>query len=110
MLDDKGMFYGADAVVLYTEGEVAEIEHPFDATKSLNLDAFKQEPLLEKVMENGKKTVPSRSVSEIAAYSKSRLAQLPNEYKRFQNPHIYKIGLSLKLKQDRDQLIQEHKF
>ena len=110
MLDDKGMFYGADAVVLYTEGEVAEIEHPFDATKSLNLDAFKQEPLLEKVMENGKKIVPSRSVSEIAEYSQSRLAQLPNEYKRFQNPHIYKIGLSLKLKQDRDQLIQEHKF
>ncbi|QVY64733.1 nicotinate phosphoribosyltransferase [Polaribacter sp. Q13] len=110
MLDDKGMFYGADAVALYKEGEVAKIEHPFDATKSLNLDAFKQEPLLEKVMENGKKIVPSRSVSEIAEYSQSRLAQLPNEYKRFQNPHIYKIGLSLKLKQDRDQLIQEHKF
>ena len=110
MLDDKNMFYGADAVTLYKEGEVAKIEHPFDATKGLNLETFKQEALLEKVMENGKKIVPSRSVSEIAEYSQSRLAQLPNEYKRFQNPHIYKIGLSLKLKQDRDKLVNEHKF
>jgi len=110
MLDDKGMFYGADAVTLYTEGKVDKIEHPFDATKGLNLKDFKHEPLLIKVMENGKKIVPSRTVSEIAKYSQSRLKQLPNEYKRFQNPHIYKIGLSLKLKQDRDKLINEHKF
>jgi nicotinate phosphoribosyltransferase len=76
----------------------------------LNLSSFKQEPLLEKVMEDGKRTTPSRSVSEIADYSKSRLAQLPDEYKRFQNPHIYKIGLSTALKQERDTLVQKHKF
>jgi nicotinate phosphoribosyltransferase len=110
MLDSTGMFYGADAVALFNEAEVAQMEHPFDATKSLNLSSFKQEPLLEKVMEDGKRTTPSRSVSEIADYSKSRLAQLPDEYKRFQNPHIYKIGLSTALKQERDTLVQKHKF
>ncbi|WP_147677466.1 nicotinate phosphoribosyltransferase [Algibacter pacificus] len=110
MLDKDGLFYGADAVALYKEGAVDQMEHPFDATKRLNLNAFTHEPLLEKVMEQGEKTQPSRSVSEITAYSQSRLALLPDEYKRFQNPHIYKIGLSLELKQERDKLVKAHKF
>ena len=110
MVDNNGMFYGADAVALFTEDNVAQMEHPFDATKSLNLTSFTHEPLLEKVMENGKKINPPKSVAEISKYSQSRLEQLPNEYKRFQNPHIYKIGLSVQLKNERDRLVQKHKF
>ncbi|MEO8774645.1 MAG: nicotinate phosphoribosyltransferase, partial [Gelidibacter sp.] len=110
MLDGQGMFYGADAVARFTEENVPEMLHPFDSRKSLDLNRFVHEPLLEKVMENGKKVMPARTVNEIAAYSKSRLEKLPEEYKRFQNPHIYKIGLSSQLKQERDALVQEHKF
>ncbi|MDX1272085.1 nicotinate phosphoribosyltransferase [Bizionia paragorgiae] len=109
MIDANGKFYGADAVTLYNEDPLTHMEHPFDATKRLDLTALKQEPLLENVMDNGKRVVPSRSASEIAEYSKSRLEKLPEEYKRFQNPHIYKIGLSPKLKQERDALILKHK-
>ncbi|WP_035479622.1 nicotinate phosphoribosyltransferase [Gelidibacter mesophilus] len=110
MIDESGMFYGADAVAVFTEENVTEMVHPFDSRKSLDLGRFEHEPLLEKVMENGKKLMPPRTVTEIAAYSKSRLEKLPEEYKRFQNPHIYKIGLSAKLKQERDALVQKHKF
>ncbi|WP_158849092.1 nicotinate phosphoribosyltransferase [Algibacter sp. L1A34] len=110
MLDSNGMFYGADAIAMFTEGKVTKIKHPFDATKGLDLSSYTHEPLLEKVMENGKRVVAPRSVTEISKYSQSRLDQLPNEYKRFQNPHIYKIGLSIELKQERDKLVQEHKF
>src|SRR5690606_8614253 len=110
MLDKNGMFYGADAVARFTEEKVNDMEHPFDSRKNLNLDRFNHEPLLEMVMENGKKINGTQSVTEIAAYSKSRLEKLPEEYKRFQNPHIYKIGLSTELKQERDKLVQKHKF
>ena len=110
MHDENGMFYGADAVACFTEENVQEMMHPFDSRKSLDLNRFKHETLLEKVMENGKKILPPRTVSEIASYSKSRLEKLPEEYKRFQNPHIYKIGLSHQLKQDRDTLVLKHKF
>src|SRR5690606_5504185 len=105
MIDANGKSYGADAVTLYNEEPQMHTEHPFDATNRLDLNAIKQEPVLENVMDNGKRVVPSRSASEIAEYSKSRLEKLPEEYKRFQNPHIYKIGLSPKLKQERDALI-----
>ncbi|MDX1277243.1 nicotinate phosphoribosyltransferase [Oceanihabitans sediminis] len=110
MIDENGKFYGADAVGLFKEGTLDEMVHPFDINKSLNLERFTHEPLLEKVMENGKRITPSRTVTEIAAYSKSRLEQLPLEYKRFQNPHIYKVGLSNTLKQERDELLKKHKY
>ena len=32
------------------------------------------------------------------------------EYKRFDNPHIYKVGISTRLKQERDRLIDEYKM
>ena len=60
-------------------------------------------------MENGKKVNPSPSLQEIAAFRKQRLSLLPLEYKRFDNPHIYKVGISDALKQERDKLIRSHK-
>src|SRR5690554_2175052 len=109
MIDENGMFYGADAVAMFSEGKIEQMEDTFDMTKRLNINAFVHEPLLEKVMENGKKTVPSRTVQAIAAYSKSRLEKLPKEFKRFQNPHTYKIGISADLKTARDKLILQHR-
>lgn len=110
MLDKNGMFYGAEAIAISNEEKVERMEHSFDSTKSLELSRFAQEPLLKPVMENGKKVMPVRTVSEIAEYSKSQLLKLPGEYKRFQNPHIYKIGLSTKLKEERNKLVLQHKF
>lgn len=109
MIDENGMFYGADAVAMFSEGKIEQMEDTFDMTKRLNIHAFVHEPLLEKVMENGEKTVPSRTVQAIAAYSKSRLEKLPKEFKRFQNPHTYKIGISADLKTARDKLILQHR-
>ncbi|MEM0518748.1 nicotinate phosphoribosyltransferase [Aequorivita flava] len=110
MLDDSGMFYGADVVGLASEENISQMLHPFDSNKSLNLQNFKQEALLQKVMQNGKRTIEEKTVAEIAKYTEARLALLPDEYKRFQNPHIYKIGLSANLKSERDRLVKEHKF
>lgn len=110
MLDKNGMFYGAEAVAILDEEKVERMEHPFDSTKSLDLTRFEHVPLLQKVMENGEKVMEARTVSEIAEYSKSQLDKLPEEYKRFQNPHIYKIGLSTQLKKERDALVLKHRF
>jgi nicotinate phosphoribosyltransferase len=60
-------------------------------------------------MENGKRVQKKKEVTEIASYSKQRIGALPEEYRRFDNPHIYKIGLSEKLKGERDKLIEEHR-
>lgn len=110
IIDDHDMFFGADAVGLASEEKIDRMFHPFDINKNLDLANLKQEPLLQEVVKDGKRTVKKRTVAEIAEYTKERLKLLPSEYKRFQNPHIYKIGLSEKLKAQRDKLVAAHKF
>jgi len=100
---------GADVVALSNETNITLMHHPFDPLKSLAIGEYDKEPLLHKVMENGRRLAPPLSVHEITAYSRQRLNALPDEYKRFENPHIYKIGISDRLKKERDRLIRAHK-
>ena len=107
--DEQGKCIGADAVALYDQEKVEEMFHPFEPYKSLQIGHFQQEPLLKTVRENGKILIRKRSLNEIADYSLKRLSELPIEYKRFNNPHIYKIGISAKLREEREKLIESHK-
>ena len=107
--DANGQFNGADAIALEDEEKPKQIHHPSEPFKKMNVENFEQEPLLHLVMENGQNLTTNSSLEEIANFSKRRLALLPLEYKRFDNPHIYKVGISDALKQERDQLINAHK-
>ena len=107
--DENGKCIGADVIGLYHEDNIQEMHHPFEPYKSMNLKYYKQEALLELVMDKGKVLQKKRSLSEISEYSIARLSELPIEYKRFNNPHIYKIGISELLKEERDQLIKMQK-
>ncbi|MFN2430478.1 MAG: nicotinate phosphoribosyltransferase [Cryomorphaceae bacterium] len=105
----KGEPIGADLVALANEESMDLMHHPFDVLRQMKLANCKREPLLNKVMENGKRSGDPRSVSEIAEYAKERLGALPEEYKRFDNPHIYKVGLSTRLNDARNELINQYK-
>ena len=102
-------FYGADAITLRHEKEVNKIYHPFEPEKSISLKGFKQEPLLYKVMENGKMSIINTPIEEISAFRKERLSLLPEEFKRFDNPHVYKVGISTELMNLRDKLKSQYK-
>ena len=107
VFDENGNFYGADAVARFEEEDVETIHHPFEPLKSLDIRHCRKEPLLFKIMENGKRTAAPFLLDEIAEYSRQRFERLPDEFKRFENPHIYKVGLSSLLKHDRDELIRQ---
>jgi nicotinate phosphoribosyltransferase len=107
MLDAEGRWKGADAVALNDEKDFKTMHHPFESRKSLSIEEFQKEALLEKVMEKGKRMINKRPLDEISDYSQKRLQLLPDEYKRFQNPHVYKVGITDKLKAQRDMLIQD---
>lgn len=108
--DKQGRCIGADAIGLNSEEHIEEMFHPFEPFKSLKIGNHEQEALLKPVMKNGEMIIPKRSLTEIATYSKKRLAELPREYKRFDNPHIYKVGISKALKEERDKIIAEFKY
>lgn len=106
----NGKFYGGDVVAFDDEdpNEVESMHHPTDPTKSIHLEQYEKEPLLSQVVENGNQLSEPRNLNEIADYSRKRIEKLPDEFKRFKNPHIYKIGLSKSLKNERDRLIDRN--
>jgi nicotinate phosphoribosyltransferase len=105
----KDGFFEADAVGLVDEGPIARIIHPYEPEKSLNLAPYDPDPLLVKVMEKGEIVGESESIDGIALYARHRLGRLPAEHRRFENPHVYKVGLSEKLAGVRDELIHHHR-
>ncbi len=107
--NNNGVWIGADVVAFRDEDTVEKMYAPFDPTKSLNLKNCQKSPLMAGVMENGKRVNSKKSLEEIAAFTQNQLQKLPNEYKRFDNPHIYKVGLSESLHRLRTQLIKNHK-
>lgn len=109
ILNDAGTFFGADVIICYDENNPILMYHPSDPDKSLSLQGLKQEALLHKVMEKGKVVHPQPLLKEIASYCQERLKMLPQEHKRFEYPHVYKVGISEKLRNERNQLKSQYK-
>lgn len=109
VLDNEGLFFEADVVCLDEEVEIPSMRHPMEPLKSLVITHLKKEPLLSLVMKQGHTQIKKQSLQAIATYSQSRLDRLPEEYKRFSNPHLYKVGLSPRLYEARELQLQLHK-
>jgi nicotinate phosphoribosyltransferase len=109
VMDGHGHFLGADAVGMVSEEDIQLMHHPFILHKSLSIAQCQKEALLRPVMQNGMIVNDPPALSQIAKYCRERLALLPAEYKRFENPHIYKVGISSRLLEQRDLLIARHK-
>jgi nicotinate phosphoribosyltransferase len=100
---------GAEVVALSDERQIDWMHHPYDSEKSLAISEYEKEPLLHKVMEKGRRMAPASTVFEIARYCRNQLDRLPDEFKRFETPRIWKVGISGKLKRERDRLVNGHK-
>lgn len=108
LLHPDGTFFGADAIAEINEGKPNSMTAPFDPHKSMQISAISSAPLLQPLMKNGEITHEQNDIAQIKQYSAARLALLPPEYKRFENPHVYKIGISPKIKETRDKLFSKY--
>ncbi|MEP6736958.1 MAG: nicotinate phosphoribosyltransferase [Chryseolinea sp.] len=106
---EAGSFLGADAVVLDGEDHPSVMHHPYETEKSIDIAGLDQEPLLHEVMSSGKILHDAPSLKDISSYSQRRLRLVPEEYKRFYNPHIYKVGISDNLKAERNRLRHQYR-
>lgn len=98
--------FAADGILLETESEVDTIYHPFISVNQKKVKSFQGEPIQQTVVENGKIVIDLPTPIESAAYSAKQFDRLDEEYKRFENPHVYKVGISRSLMELRDKLIQ----
>ncbi len=107
--DDSGNFV-ADAVTLAQHPVPDKMIHPFDVEKSMPLNPENAVSLLNKIMENGQSLLKNYEPQDVADFVKKRLQQLPEEHKRFNYPHIYKVGISGPLHQLRSDLRKKYKL
>lgn len=107
--EDK--FY-ADAIVLAEENieDIQTIYHLRYADKKLEVGGLKGEFLTSAVFDKGTVQVAEKSIQEISEYRKFRVSQLSEEHKRFEFPHVYKVGLSNSLIQLRDKMLRDIKI
>jgi len=103
-----GYLYG-DGIVLDDESTPETIYHPNFPAKKSRVSEFNSKPLLHPKIENGKKTDEPGTVQDSATYCRQAISELQPEYKRFENPHIYKVGVSRKLLDLRSELIDKLK-
>ncbi|MFO8048556.1 MAG: nicotinate phosphoribosyltransferase [Desulfosudaceae bacterium] len=99
----EGLFYG-DCVSLVQENDCPSMQHPSERDKNCSLAGRDSEILMNPVMEKGAPVSPPSEIKAIRQYCHQRLALLPDEHKRFEMPHIYKVGLSPDLVRLRDRL------
>ncbi len=105
-LDKNNCFY-ADCVALEDEKQPTRMTHPYQKEKSLSLENKSFEEVFVEHMADGKITQNGeKNPFKLQERAFSRLQQLPEEHKRFDFPHIYKVGVSDKLLKLRDEMVQ----
>lgn len=102
--DEEGMMY-ADGIALEGEQAIDKIYHPYHTDKQSHVANLNSHLLLNKVMENGKRMESLPTPYEAAGYVKEVTAKLYPEHKRFEFPHIYKVGISRQLLDLRTSLV-----
>lgn len=107
-LNDDGSFYG-DALLLKSEKDITRMHHPTFPAKKTILKSREYENLLQKVIVQGSVVHKMPDINEIIAYKKERFSKLHSEFKRFDNPHIYKVGISELLMNTRNHLLNSLK-
>lgn len=91
------------------ESKPITLTHPIERWKSKEVTNFYAKELYIDVFKNGKLVYGQKSVYELAAQCKESLNGFWDEYKRLAKPHQYKIDLSDKLYELKQQLIEQER-
>ena len=106
-LENKAL---ADLIMLadetIDESQPLTIFSPTATWKTMTLTNYFTKELLQPIFVDGKQVYVSPTLMEIQAYAKEQMNTLWDEYKRFTNPHIYKVDLSQKLYDLKNHLIR----
>ena len=101
----------ADLIVVrgetFDESKPLTIFHPKETWKRITFTDYTVRPLTVQVMRGGELCAPLPPLSEICAYASREKESFWDEYKRQDNPHVYKVDLSQKLFDIKNKLISQ---
>lgn len=101
----------ADLIALVGEKieKPLKLTHETERWKTTTLKDYDIRCMLHKIFENGKNVYTSPKLEQIVEFAKSEKAKFWDEYKRIDNPQIYKVNLSDKLYELKHAILTQHK-
>ena len=109
--DKKTMKAEADLITLFDEkideSKPISIFHPIYTWKTTTYEDYILRPMLKQIFKSGELVYELPDIEEIREYCKSEVESLWDEFKRFDNPHIYKVDLSKNLWELKNNLLNE---
>ena len=109
--DKKSGKAEADLIVVrgekIDESKPLTIFHPKETWKRTTFTDYRVRPLTEQVLRGGELVRPLPSLADICAYAEREKESFWDEYKRPDNPHVYKVDLSQQLFDIKNKLISE---
>lgn len=102
----------AEADLIVVRGEVPDeskpltIFHPKETWKRTTFTDYTVRPLTVQVIRGGELAMPLPSLADVCAYAAREKESFWDEYKRNDNPHVYKVDLSQRLFDIKNQLIE----
>lgn len=107
LIDEAGMFAG-DVIHFEDERLPERMIDPYEPEQSISLADLQPETLLKPVLKDGKAIAELPMPRQAAKFAWTRLAKLPAEHHRLENPHTYRVGISPALKNLRDKIRAQH--
>ena len=109
--DNKTGKAEADLVALrdevFDEKQPLTIFHPKDTWKKTTFTDYTMRPLSRLYIQDGKLLSPLPALTDICTYAEGEKESFWDEYKRPDNPHVYKVDLSQRLFDLKNQLISQ---
>ncbi len=111
LYDKKSGMALADLIALADEKleKPLTLTHETERWKTTTLDDYDVRCMLYKIFDNGKNIYQTPSLDEIVEFAESEKARFWDEYKRIDNPQIYKVNLSDKLYDLKHSILKQHK-
>ncbi len=101
----------ADLIALdheqYRDNAPLTIYDPIETWKSMRLSAYTVRELLVPAIKNGEPVYTCPPLKSIQSYAKAELETLWDEFRRLNNPHVYKVDLSDELYNLKKRLLHE---
>lgn len=91
------------------QNDIQKIHQPTFSSKQTDLSSRDSYPLIQDVIHKGEQTLSDISIPDSSKYCRESLNKLSGEYKRYENPHIFKVGITPNLLELRDKLLEENK-
>lgn len=85
------------------------LTHETERWKTTTLQDYDVRCMLHKIFENGQNVYDKPTLGEIVEFAKTEKTKFWDEYKRIDNPQIYKVNLSDKLYELKHNILKRHK-